>query len=174
MLTYPIIKIISGGQTGADLGAVEGARNAGVATGGTMPNGFRYENGTLPYELRKLYGFVEHASPKYPPRTRQNIEDSDGTLLFGELSDRGSKLTLALCGAVKRPILHIRSLETFREVPKVIQFIIKLNTRIPVQSRNGIILNVAGSRESKNPGIEEFVSAFITVTCHTYRATGKK
>ena len=31
-------KIISGGQTGADLGALVGARRIGLETGGTAPN----------------------------------------------------------------------------------------------------------------------------------------
>ena len=34
------LKIISGGQTGADRGALEGARKAGIPTGGTAPKGY--------------------------------------------------------------------------------------------------------------------------------------
>lgn len=166
MKMYPIIKVISGGQTGADLGGVCGAKKAGIATGGTMPAGFRYEKGVLPHELRKLYGFVEHTSSDYPPRTRQNILDSDATLLFGELSG-GTRLTLALCGAVRRPIFRILSTETFNEINKTTIFISKLNQN-PIITRQGIIINIAGNRESKNPGIEDFVAAFVELMIKSY------
>ena len=49
-------KIISGGQTGADLGALVGARRVGIETGGTAPKGFRTDRGLQP--VLRQYGLV--------------------------------------------------------------------------------------------------------------------
>lgn len=57
-----LTKIISGGQTGADEGGLEGARLLGIPTGGTAPKGYRTENGPN-LTLRDTYGLVEHWSP---------------------------------------------------------------------------------------------------------------
>ena len=52
------MKIISGGQTGADLGGLEGARDAGIETGGWAPAGYRTEIGDQE-ELLKGFGLKE-------------------------------------------------------------------------------------------------------------------
>src|SRR3954453_21838055 len=48
-------RVISGGQTGADLAGWRAARAAGIATGGWMPRGFWTEAGERP-EFAELYG----------------------------------------------------------------------------------------------------------------------
>ena len=52
-----IKKIISGFQTGADIGGILAAKRLGLETGGTMPKGFRTEDGPRP-EFAELYGAV--------------------------------------------------------------------------------------------------------------------
>jgi hypothetical protein len=85
--------VISGGQTGADLAGWKAARSANIPTGGWMPKGFLAEDGPRP-EFAELYGAKEHHSREYPPRTRQNVNESGVVLWFGDSKSRGGKLTL--------------------------------------------------------------------------------
>ena len=43
-----LIKIVSGGQTGVDLGALKAAKISGVNTGGCLPKGCKIESGSDP------------------------------------------------------------------------------------------------------------------------------
>jgi len=56
-----LTKIISGAQTGADLGGLEAGILAKITTGGVMPIGFQDERGTQP-EYEKKYGVTEYVS----------------------------------------------------------------------------------------------------------------
>ena len=72
-------KVISGAQTGADRAALIAAKRFGFITGGHMPAGFLALDGTHP-GFADLYGMETTASTEYPPRTRQNVQNSDATL----------------------------------------------------------------------------------------------
>ena len=150
-------KIISGGQTGADQGGLLGASNRSyidpVPTGGTAPPGFMTEAGPAPW-LADKFGLVEgQADPKvYPKRTMKNIEDSDGTLLMGNKSSSGSKLTETLCYALKKPLIVNPS------ATELTTWLLH-NPQIKV-------LNVAGNRESKNPGIQKRTAELISDTIY--------
>jgi hypothetical protein len=99
-------KVISGGQTGADQGALVGARQAGLETGGWMPKGFRTEFGPRPW-LAEVYGLQAHPSEDYPPRTRQNVKDADGTVWVGATDDgRGFTCTLKAVEKFNKPFLN--------------------------------------------------------------------
>jgi hypothetical protein len=55
------------------------------------------------------YNLVELSTSSYPARTRRNIEESDGTVIFS-LNRRlsgGTKLTLELANKLGKPVLHI-------------------------------------------------------------------
>ncbi len=71
-------KIISGGQTGADQGALDAALELGVPCGGWCPRGRKSENGPIP----ERYPLQEHESGDTADRTRANVLDSDGNLIF--------------------------------------------------------------------------------------------
>src|SRR5690606_40779974 len=88
-------KIISGGQQGADFGGLLAGKDLNLETGGTAPKDYRTENGSN-YKLIE-FGLKEHSSFEYPPRTKQNVQDSDGTIIFGRLESPGSILTYNLC-----------------------------------------------------------------------------
>ncbi len=47
-MTRQELKIVSGGQTGVDQGALEAALDLGLVWGGWVPKGWRAENGTVP------------------------------------------------------------------------------------------------------------------------------
>ena len=89
------LKIISGGQTGVDQIALKVAHKLGIETGGIAPKGYRTETG-FNFELRDVYGLIQHESAEYPPRTEMNILNSDCTLLFGKTDSLGSKLAIKL------------------------------------------------------------------------------
>jgi len=71
-------KVISGGQTGVDIAALDAAMEKGLLVGGACPKGRRAENGTIPGR----YPLWEMPTEDYLPRTERNVLDSDGTLIL--------------------------------------------------------------------------------------------
>ena len=88
-------KIISGGQTGADRAGLDFAIETGLEHGGYVPRGRKAEDG----RIDDRYNLVELSTTSYPARTRRNIEESDGTVIFSleRLLSGGTKLTWELC-----------------------------------------------------------------------------
>lgn len=137
-------KIISGGQTGADQGGLVAGKQLGLATGGWMPKGFLTEAGLCP--ALAVYGLVETSSVTYPPRTRLNAQWSDGTAWFGKTGSVGYHCTENACNKFKRSFRVITTAQELRD------FVTEFNIQT---------LNVAGNRESKNPGIHRFTAETI-------------
>jgi hypothetical protein len=71
-------KIISGGQTGADVAGLYVAIKHGIHHGGAIPKGRLTEDGML----SEKYNLEEMTSKSYPKRTEKNVVDSDGTVIF--------------------------------------------------------------------------------------------
>ena len=153
-----IKKVISGGQTGADMGGLFGAHtHPGTKTGGWAPKGFLTEAGPKKI-LGSKYKLKETKSPTYSPRTKQNVLGSDGTLIFGDTQSAGSRLTIRLCHRHNRPVKRIRYSQEnrrspLREIPGIMKW---------VKHNNIETLNIAGNRESKNPGITMYVEAVVS------------
>lgn len=143
-------KIISGGQTGVDIGALVGARKAGITTGGNAPRGFMTEKGSQA-EVLKSFGLIEHPSDKYPPRTKENIKNSCVTLILAtnELST-GTKLATEHCKFLGRPFLVVNP---FNDSVRIAADFI--NKHQPS------ILNIAGNRQSTSNGIAEKTVEFV-------------
>lgn len=152
-----IRKIISGGQTGGDQGGLAAAIILGKETGGLVPHGWRTDDGPAPWLAN--FGYREHSSETYPPRTRANVEGSDGTLIFGDVSSPGCRLTYNHAVAVDRPVFIV-PWSPGREIDE--------ETYVEFQSwlvaNNIQILNVAGNRESSQPGIGEATRDFLLRT----------
>jgi hypothetical protein len=137
--------IISGGQTGADQGALVAAKQLGISTGGWMPRGFLTEDGPCP-DLGPLYNLREHPSVAYPARTRQNVRDSEGTVWVGDDVSRplddpsrdsaGLRCTRREAGKLDKPFIKNPTANELREW---------------VRRYNIGILNVAGPRASRDP-----------------------
>ena len=129
-------KIISGGQTGADRAGLNVAIERGMPHGGWAPQGFKAEDERVP----SFYGLKEYPVPGYPPRTEQNVLDSDGTVIFafGSLAG-GSALTRKLAVRHDRSYLAINlNLDLETNVEKLVEWLQKEKIRV---------LNVAGSRQ---------------------------
>ena len=144
-------KIISGGQTGADLGGLVGARRAGISTGGMAPRDYKTEVGNKPEELKE-FGLIAHPSPKYNVRTKENVLASDATLIIATDPDSdGTKLTIKYCDELSKPYL------IFHPNDESLEPIVSwLDTTKPN------VLNVAGNRESKSKGLTSKTAAIIT------------
>jgi len=138
-------KIISGGQTGGDRGGLEAGKKLGIETGGTAPNGYRTDIGK-DYSL-KDFGLVEHSDWQYKPRTIENVKNSDATVWFGDTNSPGAKLTLGTCKKLgKVAFINIGTPERLKQL---------------IDFYNIQVLNICGNRESKNPGIQQYVENFL-------------
>lgn len=87
--------IISGGQTGADRGALIAGKLLGIKTGGYMPKGLRCDDG-IGEKVAMEFGMKE-AEGGYARRDRENVKISDaiiGFLLDIPNTGRGTTKTL--------------------------------------------------------------------------------
>lgn len=158
----PLHLIVSGGQTGADQGGLLGAREAGVRTGGTAPRGWRTEDGAAPWLAD--FGLEEADREAYPVRTRANIDAADGTVIFGLPLSDGSKLTTQYCAERTKPLLHLPYGEGEHDADEAARELADW------LRRNGIgILNVAGNRESRNPGLADYTSRVVAAAIRLLR-----
>ena len=146
---HGLVRVVSGGQTGVDQGALAAAFEMGVETGGHAPHGWRTDRGPNP--LLGLLGLRQHSSSDYRPRTLANIKDSDGTLqiIFDE-STPGTRLTYSGAQAANKPLfvlkLDLRDdefLGTLLEVQtaEAVSWIVSNEIRV---------LNVAGHRDDRD------------------------
>lgn len=159
-----ILKIFSGGQTCADRGGLEAALRCGVPHGGWCPKGRKAEDGRIParYTLR------ETDTENYPQRTERNIVDSDATLVFTRGAPAGgSLLTLELAKRYGKP-WYMVDLTRGSQEEHVAGIVAWLQGKAAAaegsfcgQPPDKCVLNVAGSRESENPGIEGAVTAMM-------------
>ena len=149
---YHIKKIISGGQSGADVAGLVAAERLGIPTGGTAPLGYKCcesKTGKTVYKpevLRDRFGLKESPSSSYQPRTLQNVIDSDVTLVFGDITSAGSKLTINYCKQKNKPCLLNPTVNELR---------------LWISDNEPRVINVAGNRECKNPGIFHQVVATL-------------
>ncbi len=140
--------VISGGQTGADQGALFAARACGIATGGWVPKGWKTEIGPAPWLAR--YGLRESPSPSYPARTRRNVRDSDASILFGDPYSPGNTVALEAIGWGRHWLIPRGS------------GVYPLQVALWLIHERVEVLNVGGTRESSAPGIEAEVKRFLT------------
>lgn len=127
-----VVKVISGGQTGVDRIGLEVAKAAGIETGGMAPKGYRTDTG--PDRALRGFGLEEHPETSYMPRTRANVDNSDATVLFGDMSSVGSRATIDyLKKTNKRYIIN-------PDADKLRKWLIDKDVKV---------LNVAGNRAKK-------------------------
>ena len=145
------LKIVTGGQTGVDRGALQAAMDLGLDWGGWAPKGWRAENGTIPPIYR--VNMQEHASANYLGRTRRNVIDSHATLIITNTYplSGGTLKTRFFCQEAMRSHFVV-SLGEADAVGKVRNW---LGQFFAVEHPVPFVLNVAGPRESKAGGIQK-------------------
>lgn len=141
-------KIVSGGQTGADRAGLDAAIETGLPVGGYCPKGRLAEDGTVP----DIYPLVELTKGGYSARTEKNVIESDGTLILnvGKVTG-GTKLTLECARKHNKPCLVVQLDNTMKAD----------SARHWIASNNIGVLNVAGPRESKCPGLHAIALKFL-------------
>ncbi|MGE5190221.1 MAG: putative molybdenum carrier protein [Gemmatimonadota bacterium] len=141
-------KIVSGGQSGVDRAALDVAAEFSLPRGGWCPRGRAAEDGPI----ADTYPLRETPSPDTAQRTEWNVRDADGTLVLteGEPSG-GTAVTIRFARRHGKPCL-VLDLGEDAEPGAVGRWI----------AEHGIaVLNVAGPRESKRPGIYGRAAAFL-------------
>ncbi len=149
-----IKKIISGGQTGADRAALDVALSFGFEVGGWVPKGRLAEDGIIPPRYPNLR---EADSTKLKTRTALNVRDSDATLIFshGPLQG-GSAYTRVKAIELEKPYLHLdlAGMTVSDAVSSLREWLAQEDPKV---------LNVAGSRTSKDPQIYEKTRAILAL-----------
>lgn len=153
--TYTLEKIVSGGQTGVDRAALDVALALGMNCGGWCPHGRQAEDGTI----APMYPLQETPLGDYAQRTEWNVRDSDGTLILTRGQPvGGTALTLAFTTQGNKPCLVIDLLE--RCTQSVYEWL----------QHHGIkVLNIAGPRESQQPGIYAEAVIFLEQVLDEWR-----
>lgn len=133
------LKIISGGQTGVDRGALDAALALGISCGGWCPANRLAEDGRIP----ERYPVTELADAGYAERTARNVADSDGTLFIaiGALSG-GTLETEECCVRTGKPHLVIDAEKVENSIDSIVEFL---------RANRIQVLNVAGPRASQWP-----------------------
>ncbi len=142
-------KIVSGGQTGVDRGALDAALSINFPCGGWCPKGRHAEDGPID----DGYPLKEAPSSDYKERTYLNARDSDGTLIICHGSPSGGTgLTIRYAEELNKPYF-IYDLDSSCQLSKLTNWL----------KENQIeTLNVAGPRASKAPGISELTFRLIS------------
>jgi hypothetical protein len=142
-----IEKIVSGGQTGADRAGLDVAIRHGLPHGGWCPKGRKAEDGPIGGQ----YLLTETPSSSYLQRTEWNVRDSDATVIFtisSQLSG-GSKRTAEFAAKHHKPWIHLaREAATIDGPAPILQRF--------VQEKGVQVLNIAGTRGSKEPDVWRF------------------
>lgn len=145
-----ILKVISGGQTGADRAALDWAIERGIEHGGYCPQGRIAEDGVIP----ERYNLTERQRSESSACTFRNVEESDATVIItltGGL--RAGSLEISQhARAAGKPCIHLSQANRFDSFAALRGFAKVEAVRI---------LNVAGSRESEEPGIYEFTQTLL-------------
>jgi hypothetical protein len=149
-----LVKIVSGGQTGADIAALDVALRHDLPHGGWCPKGRKSLDGPIP----SRYLLTETPSSSYLQRTEWNVRDSDGTVVFTLASDAtgGSLKTIHFARKHGKPFIHLSrtGLGSGYADPA-------LRLQEFAEEHRIATLNVAGSRETKEPGINQWVSQVL-------------
>ena len=162
ILLMTLKKIVSGGQTGVDRGALDAALGSGFPCGGWVPGDRMAEDGVI----SDRYPLTPLPNGNYRQRTRLNVVDSDGTVILYDRSlSGGTHLTRDLCELLNRPCILISARETpdpIAAAETVLKFI---------EDNNIETLNVAGPRLSAWKEGHEFALSVIQEAIRNSRMT---
>lgn len=153
-----VSRVRSGGQTGADRGGLDAARDCKIPICGWCPPGGLAEDCPVPPGLMTRYPELkEGMASGYVERTAWNVRDSHATLIVspGGLEPKsGTEMTAVFARRFGRPVLVLDGTNASECVTEAFAWLNTLGMR-------GITLNVAGPRESKVPGVYELTHDIV-------------
>lgn len=150
--TALLTRIVSGGQTGVDRGALDAALERDFPCGGHCPAGRKAEDGPI----SDRYPLVALDAGGYRERTVRNVVDSDATLiLYWSVLEGGTEQTMLHCVRRQKPYKLIdASVVEPGQAAALARAFVELN---------GIrVLNVAGPRESRWSGAHAYAREAIS------------
>ncbi|MDO4879435.1 MAG: putative molybdenum carrier protein [Neisseria sp.] len=156
-----MFKIVSGGQTGVDRGALDAALAANIACGGWCPADRQAEDGII----NPRYPLTPLPDGGYRKRTRQNVIDSDATVIVYHTEialGSGTELTLKTCIAQRKPYLLIDASLAPPETAGA--HIAGFAQRHHIE-----ILNFAGPRASVVPSIGPYTETAVLAAIRSFR-----
>lgn len=155
------MKIISGGQTGVDRAALDVAIQLGLPHGGWCPAGRRAEDG----KISPHYYLHETPSADYIQRTKLNIQSAHATLVLTPIEpSTGTLRTIELATELKKPcgVFRIgKKLDDWN--PEVFTHWRAKYLNVDPSEHDKLILNIAGPRESKCPGVYALAKDWLFV-----------
>ncbi len=145
-----LARVVSGGQTGVDRAALDVALDLGLSCGGWCPKGRKAEDGPL----TDRYPRTDTPSAEYAQRTEWNVRDSHGTLVLSRgAPTQGTAFTVEGARRMRKPCLVV----DLDQAPSPLQIHAWLH------QHEIVVLNVAGSRESRCPGIYAQAATLLRV-----------
>ena len=146
-----LAKIVSGGQTGVDRGALDAALEAGFPCGGWAPEGRAAEDGPI----HERYPLQVLAGAGYEERTLRNVIDSDGTaILYLGTLEGGTRQTMVHCVERGKPfeLVDASRAGPHDAAAKLAAFI---------EHHRLAVLNIAGPRASKWPEAYQYAHSTL-------------
>jgi len=149
--TRLISRIVAGGQTGADRGALDAAIASRVVHGGWCPAGGWAEDKPFPPGVLVDYPGLKPTIEADPTvRTRLNVRDSHATVVVGASeTSAGAALMIEWARAMGRPCLVGES-----DPSAARDWLAAVGREL--------IVNIGGPRESEQPGTYERCRDFVT------------
>ncbi len=153
------MKIISGGQTGADQAGLMIAKDLGIETGGLAPKGWKTSQGP---QKKLLESFdLKESEEDYKGRTWENVRDSNATIrLAVDFDSAGEKCTMNAINYFKKPWIDIDLLDP-KPIQDVIEFLVLVKPSI---------LNIAGNTQNKEGNnIERMTYIYLKKVISEYK-----
>lgn len=149
-----MLKIISGGQTGADQGGLFAALICNIETGGYATRTYKTLTGCKPALLGRVFKLERMDSDNYADRTKRNVYKSEATIRFAHtFKSSGEIYTLNAIEEFSRPYFDV-DLEKANFDLTSLEYFIKQHQ----------IINIAGNSEQTAPGIcAEVVSILLPI-----------
>ena len=152
------LTILSGGQTGVDRAALDGAIAAGIFYGGWCPKGGWAEDLAHPPGLLAAYPLLQETPQAEPmQRTEWNVRDADRLMVLvdraGLQVSKGSVAACNFAATMGKPHI-VLDLDADDALPLARAFV--------DGGGKALILCIAGPRESEAPGIHAKARRFLS------------
>lgn len=153
------MKIISGGQTGADLAGLKIAKELGYKTGGWAPKGWKTSEGSMRSKLQSFN--LKESKEGYKGRTWENVRDSDATIRLAVLFESPGELcTINAINHFKKPYFDIDLLNP-ESIQTTLGFLLYYNPNI---------LNIAGNTQfTQGYNIEKMAKEYLKELLTEYK-----